>query len=49
MKHSSVKDRALYDQTVMPGIHPDGAVNVPSIRAALGSARFVATLTSPSG
>jgi NitT/TauT family transport system substrate-binding protein len=35
MKHSSVKDRALYDQMVMPGIHPDGEVNVPSIREAL--------------
>lgn len=35
MKHSSVKNRSLYDQMVMPGIHPDGEVNVPSIREAL--------------
>jgi NitT/TauT family transport system substrate-binding protein len=37
MKYSSVKDRALYDQMVMPGIHPDGEVNVPSIREALAA------------
>jgi NitT/TauT family transport system substrate-binding protein len=34
-KHSSVKDRAIYDKMVLPGIHPDGEVNVPSIREAL--------------
>jgi NitT/TauT family transport system substrate-binding protein len=39
MKHSSVKDRALYEQMVLPGIHPDGEVNVPSIREALAAFR----------
>jgi NitT/TauT family transport system substrate-binding protein len=34
-KHSSVKDRAIYEKMVLPGIHPDGEVNVPSIREAL--------------
>lgn len=34
-KHSSVKDRAIYDKMVLPGIHPDGEVNVASIREAL--------------
>jgi NitT/TauT family transport system substrate-binding protein len=34
-KHSSVKDRATYDRMTMPGIHPDGEVNVASIREAL--------------
>ena len=37
MKHSSVKDRGLYDQMVMPGIHPDGDVNAVSIREALAA------------
>ena len=34
-KHSSVKDRAIYEKMVLPGIHPDGEVNVASIREAL--------------
>jgi NitT/TauT family transport system substrate-binding protein len=34
-KHSSVKDRAIYDRMTLPGIHPDGEVNVASIREAL--------------
>ena len=32
---SSVKDRAIYEKMVLPGIHPDGEVNVASIREAL--------------
>jgi NitT/TauT family transport system substrate-binding protein len=31
MDQTLVKDRALYDRMVMPGIHPDGEVNVASI------------------
>jgi len=34
-KHSSVKDRAIYEKMVLPGIHPDGEVNVASVREAL--------------
>jgi NitT/TauT family transport system substrate-binding protein len=31
MEHTLVKDRAVYDRMVMPGIHPDGEVNAASI------------------
>ena len=34
-KHSSVKDRSIYEKMVLPGIHPDGEPNVASIREAL--------------
>jgi NitT/TauT family transport system substrate-binding protein len=30
-----VKDRPTYDRIVMPGIHPDGELNVESIRDAV--------------
>lgn len=31
MEHTLVKERPVYDRMVMPGIHPDGEVNVASI------------------
>jgi NitT/TauT family transport system substrate-binding protein len=34
MKFTSVKDRAPYDRIVLPGLHPDGELNVDSIREA---------------
>lgn len=34
MSSTTVKDRATYDRMVLPGIHPDGEVNVESIREA---------------
>jgi NitT/TauT family transport system substrate-binding protein len=34
-KHSSVKEREIYERMTMPGIHPDGEVNVASVREAL--------------
>lgn len=46
MKHSAVKDRALYDLMVMPGIHPDGEVNVPSIREALAAFKAAGDVTA---
>src|SRR5687767_3248231 len=46
MKHSSVKDRALYEQMTMPGIHPDGEVNVPSIREALAAFKAAGDVTA---
>jgi len=33
IRHTSVKDRALYERIVLPGIDPDAAVNVESLRA----------------
>jgi NitT/TauT family transport system substrate-binding protein len=46
MKHSSVKDRALYEQMTMPGIHPDGEVNVASIREALAAFKAAGDVTA---
>ena len=34
MKHTTVKDRAAYDRIVLPGLHPDGDLQVDSIREA---------------
>jgi NitT/TauT family transport system substrate-binding protein len=34
MKYTTVKDRAPYDRIVLPGLHPDGELNVESIREA---------------
>jgi NitT/TauT family transport system substrate-binding protein len=34
MKYTTVKDRAPYDRIVLPGLHPDGELNVDSIREA---------------
>jgi len=34
MTSTTVKDRATYDRMVLPGIHPEGEVNVESIREA---------------
>jgi hypothetical protein len=31
-RRTSVRDKALYDKIVMPGLHPDGAVNVASLK-----------------
>jgi NitT/TauT family transport system substrate-binding protein len=39
IQSTAVKDRATYDRMVMPGINPDGEVNVESIREALGELR----------
>ena len=36
MKHTTVKERAAYDRIVLPGLHPDGELNVESIREAYG-------------
>jgi NitT/TauT family transport system substrate-binding protein len=33
VKHTPVKDRALYDRMVMPGLKPNGAVNRESLAA----------------
>ncbi|HZS02521.1 MAG TPA: ABC transporter substrate-binding protein [Chloroflexota bacterium] len=32
VKNTPVKDRALYDRMVMPALHPDGEVNLDSLR-----------------
>jgi NitT/TauT family transport system substrate-binding protein len=32
-QRTSVKNAALYDRIVMPGLHPDGTVNVASLQA----------------
>jgi len=32
VKHTTVKDPALYDRMAMPGLNPDGEVNVESLR-----------------
>ena len=39
MENTSVKDRAVYDRMVLPGMHPDGELNVASIREALSDFR----------
>jgi NitT/TauT family transport system substrate-binding protein len=39
MDQTLVKDRALYDRMTMPGIHPDGEVNVASITEMAGELR----------
>jgi NitT/TauT family transport system substrate-binding protein len=36
MKYTTVKERAPYDRIVLPGLHPDGELNVDSIREAYG-------------
>jgi NitT/TauT family transport system substrate-binding protein len=40
IKHTLVKDRAVYDRMVLPGIDPNGELNVASIQEALN--QFVA-------
>jgi NitT/TauT family transport system substrate-binding protein len=39
IQSTAVKDRATYERMVMPGINPDGEVNVESIREALADLR----------
>ena len=39
MQFTTVQDRATYDRMTWPGIHPDGELNVDSIREALGEFR----------
>lgn len=44
-QHTLVKDAATYDRMVMPGIHPDGELNVPSIRESYAQLRATGEVT----
>ncbi|MGH7313612.1 MAG: ABC transporter substrate-binding protein [Candidatus Rokuibacteriota bacterium] len=44
-EYTLVKDRATYDRMVVPGIHPDGEVDVQSIREALGDFKAAGDVT----
>ncbi len=46
MENTPVKDREVYERMVLPGIHPDGELNIDSIREALAEFRAMGDVKS---
>ena len=47
MQATTIKERPTYDRMVMPGINPDGEVNVESIRDAVAELRTAGDIQAP--